>query len=92
MVSSTLSIPRNRRFVLDVTGRVTFETFRSLLEFSLFKISDGLRSSHRAVHDRVKDKGRQVVTCIGLRSYVILTICLSLYFHIVIGNKALLPA
>ncbi|CAO2827075.1 unnamed protein product [Amaranthus hypochondriacus] len=92
MITSTLSIPSNRRFVLDVTGRVTFETCRSLLEFSLFKISDGLRSSHRAVHDRVKDKGRQVITYFGLRSYVILTICLALYLHIVCGNKALLPA
>ncbi|KAK9756496.1 hypothetical protein RND81_01G102000 [Saponaria officinalis] len=92
MVLSTLSVPRNQRFVFHVTGRVTFETFRSFVEFMLWKLSEGLRTGGNVVHDHVIDKGRRVVRFFGLKSFVFVTICLALFLHIASGTRAFLPA
>ncbi|KAK2981208.1 hypothetical protein RJ640_030597 [Escallonia rubra] len=91
-MSSSLAVPSNRRFVLDMTGRVTFETVRSFLEFSVEKLSEGLKTSLNSVHEEVVDMGIEVFNLITARSSTVVTICLSLCLHILNGPWILVPA
>jgi hypothetical protein len=87
-VSSTLAVPSNRKFVLDVTGRVTFETVRSFLEFVLWKLQDGARKGG----DTVVDSGLRVVRYMSYKSMVIATICITLCLHVLNGTRLLVTA
>nr|AWL54299.1 phloem protein 2-14 [Boehmeria nivea] len=92
-VSSTLAVPSNRRLVLDVTGRVTFETVRSFLEFMLEKLYEGARSCANAVYEAAVESGLSIMRYVAAKSSVIATICLSLCLH-ASGSSAwlLMPA
>ncbi|CAO2830428.1 unnamed protein product [Amaranthus hypochondriacus] len=91
-MSSTLAIPTNRKLVLDVTGRVTFETVRSFLEFLLGKLFASVKRSVRYVTDAVIDTGRHVVRYVTAKSYVVGSICLSLCLHVMGSPLELMPA
>ncbi|KAI3699519.1 hypothetical protein L2E82_43894 [Cichorium intybus] len=81
-ISSTLAVPSNRRLVLDVTGRVTFATVRSFLDFFLDQLSTGMKRKVDVVHDEAIDKGREVYRYVSTKSYTVMTICLSVWLHV----------
>ena len=91
-VSSTLAVPRNRRFVLDVTGRVTFETVRSFLEVLLEKLYEAVKKCVNVVHEEIIDRGLEVVRFASAKSSLVATTCLSLCLHILDGVWILVPA
>ncbi|XP_057542870.1 protein PHLOEM PROTEIN 2-LIKE A10-like [Amaranthus tricolor] len=91
-MSSTLAVPTNRKLVLDVTGRVTFETVRSFLEILLEKLFNSVKQSARTVNDAIIETGRQVVRYVTAKSYLVASICLSLCLHVMGSPLELMPA
>ncbi|XP_057947832.1 protein PHLOEM PROTEIN 2-LIKE A10-like [Malania oleifera] len=89
---SNLAVPSYRRFVLDLTGRVTFETVRSFLEFFLEKSLDGLKRSVSAVHGAVVDRSVGAVRYVTAKFSVIVSLFLSLCLHLLGGDEFLVPA
>ncbi|KAD7117772.1 hypothetical protein E3N88_05040 [Mikania micrantha] len=67
-ISSTLAVPSNRSLVLDVTGRVTFATVRSFLDFFLEQLSIGMKRKVDVVHEEAIDKGREVYSPLAWES------------------------
>lgn len=80
-IASTLAVPGNRRFVLDVTGRITFETVRSFLDFVLLKMSDASIRGATSVKEELI-RGLEVLRHLSARSIIIIALCLCLCLHI----------
>ncbi|RWW11878.1 hypothetical protein GW17_00024483 [Ensete ventricosum] len=77
-VSSTVAVPSNRKLVLDVTGRVTFETVRSFLDFLSWKLCDSARRAAKVAREEVVERAVEVVRYVSAKSMALFTICLTL--------------
>lgn len=91
-MSSTLAVPGNRRFFLDLTGRVSFEMVRSFLEILLEKIHEALRRSSDVVCEAVVNSSVEVARYVSAKSSAIATICLSSCLHILDSVWIMVPA
>jgi hypothetical protein len=82
--SSALAVPSNRRLVLDLTGRASFEAVRSFLDFVLWKLHAG--------GDATVHAGVRALRYTSERSVVIATICIALCLHVLNGTWLAAPA
>ncbi|CAM0905257.1 unnamed protein product [Alopecurus aequalis] len=87
-VSSALAVPSNRKLVLDLTGRATFEAVRSFLEFVLWRLHNGARAGG----DATIRAGLCVLRYMSRRSIVITAICIVLCLYVLNGTWLLAPA
>jgi len=87
-VSSALAVPSNRKLVLDLTGRATFEAVWSFLEFVLWKLHSGARAGS----DATIAVGLRALRHMSDRSMVIATICIALCLHVFNSTWLLVPA
>ncbi|KAL8476884.1 hypothetical protein ACS0TY_029256 [Phlomoides rotata] len=84
---STLGVTRNRKFVLDMTGIVTFESVRSFLEILLEKLSECID----LVHQVVVDRGVETIRYASGKSCAVSTLCLTLCLNILNSPWILVP-
>ncbi|KAK6125278.1 hypothetical protein DH2020_041022 [Rehmannia glutinosa] len=90
-MSSTLAVPNNRKFVLDMTGIVTFETVRSFLEFLLQKLSECMKRSVDVVQQEVVDRGVEAIRYVSGKSSAVTTLCITLCLNILNSPWMLAP-
>jgi len=88
-ISYTLSIPSNRKLLVEVSGKVTVEASRSFFEFVLYKFSEFFTitlpmACYNALH-RLLD----IVRYVGTKSVVFATVCLAICFHAFTGVSIL---
>ncbi|CAH8386349.1 unnamed protein product [Eruca vesicaria subsp. sativa] len=86
-VSSSLSVPSNRKYVVDLTGRVTFETVRSLLEV-LVERANGKVESYV---EKVRERGNETRRYVRVKSSLLHSLCLSMCLQIVEAPWLLTP-
>ncbi|KAK8937067.1 Protein PHLOEM PROTEIN 2-LIKE A10 [Platanthera zijinensis] len=91
-ISSVLAVPRNRKFVVDVTGRVTFESVRSFLKFLMWKLQDAVRKSVDVVNEKVVQRGLEVMRYLSAKTMFTFSLCIALCMRIVAGPRVLLAA
>ncbi|KAH0467504.1 hypothetical protein IEQ34_004742 [Dendrobium chrysotoxum] len=91
-VSSVLAIPSNKKFVLDVTGRLTFESVRSFLEFLLWKLEDGVKRGVNVVHEEVIVRSLDVVRFLSAKVMLSFSLCFAICMRFAAGPRVLMAA
>ncbi|PPD84927.1 hypothetical protein GOBAR_DD18148 [Gossypium barbadense] len=84
--------PRIKKFVVDMSGRIAFETVRAFLEALLDIVCQGMKKCVKVAHEAVVEGGLEIVRYVSAKSSVVATICLSLCLHILGGVWILVPA
>jgi hypothetical protein len=87
-MTNSLAVPRNRKLVLDLTGRVTFESVRSFLDFMVERLTTRLKRKVDYVNEEVV-RGIDAIKCMHVK---VASLCLSLCLHILGSPWILLPA
>lgn len=77
-----LSSSKNRKLIVNLSGRVTFEMVRSFIEVLLEKIYEGMKRCVDIVNEEVIERGMQMVRYAAAKTSVIASVCLSLCFHV----------
>ncbi|CAN8278477.1 unnamed protein product [Cochlearia groenlandica] len=73
-VSSSLCVPNNRKYVVDLTGKITFETVRSLLEV----LSERANGKVESYVEKVRERGNETRRYVRVKSSVLNSLCLQI--------------
>ncbi|CAK9320483.1 unnamed protein product [Citrullus colocynthis] len=73
---------KNKKVMVNLTGRMTFEMVKSFIEVLLEKIYEGMKRCVDIVNEEVIERGLEIVRYVATKTSVIATICLSLCFHV----------
>ncbi|XP_038882255.1 protein PHLOEM PROTEIN 2-LIKE A10-like [Benincasa hispida] len=73
---------KNKKVIVNWTGRMTFEMVRSFIEVLLERIYEGMKRCVDIVNEEVIERGLEIVRYVASKTSVIATICLSLCFHV----------
>ena len=73
-VSSSLAVLSNQKYVVDLTGRVTFETVRSLLDV-LVERANGKVESYV---EKVRERGNETRRLVRVKSSLLHSLCLQI--------------
>lgn len=92
VVSSTLAVPSNRSFVLDLTGRVTSETVKSVLGIVPRGLSYGAQRGAKVVRGEIVERGAEAMRYVATKSMLSITVCLALCLHLFSETRLLVPA
>lgn len=90
--SSVLAVPSNRKFILDVTGRVTFESVRSFVKFFMWNLQDSMKRSVNVVNEKVVERGVDVMRYLSAKAMFAFSLCIALCMGIAAGQRVLLPS
>ncbi|KAM3342802.1 protein PHLOEM PROTEIN 2-LIKE A10 [Capsicum galapagoense] len=84
-VSTALTVPDDKRYILDLTGRVIFDCVRSFLEFLLEKLWECLRRYVEFTNEMVLERSAEAYRFVSDKYSAVVSLCLSLCVDILNG-------
>ncbi|XP_009769747.1 protein PHLOEM PROTEIN 2-LIKE A10 [Nicotiana tabacum] len=85
VVCSTLAMPCNKTFILDLSGRLIFECVKSFVEILLEKLYECLRRYVDFINEEIVRSTAEVYRCVSVKSSAVISLCLSLCVDILNG-------
>ncbi|KMZ59165.1 Carbohydrate-binding protein [Zostera marina] len=86
--NSSMGGGSHRRLVMDITGRVAFDTVRSFLEFCLNRFGECGRTGVSVIREEILGRGAEIVKYVSAKSLLVLTICFSFCLHLLPTSTA----
>lgn len=83
---------KNRKVIVNLTRRVTFEMVRSFMEVLLEKIYEGMKRCVDIVNEEVIERGIEIARFVAVKTSVIASVCLSLCLHVLDSSSWFLLA
>ncbi|KAL3344493.1 hypothetical protein AABB24_023770 [Solanum stoloniferum] len=74
LISTALTVPMNKRYILDLSGRVVFECVRSFVE----KLWECLRRYVEFMNEEVLERSVEVYWCVSCKYSAVVSLCLTL--------------
>ncbi|GLJ08266.1 hypothetical protein SUGI_0085130 [Cryptomeria japonica] len=88
-VSYSLSVPSNRKLLVEVSSRIILEATRSFFEFLLCKFSEFFTKTLPAAFHDLLLRLLQILSFVSSKSMDLATVCLAMLWHALSGTRIL---